>query len=222
VWCNSSLQVFRENAEELRLIVLAELSCSTTWADINVNDTIALAEHAATLASSSVFSEKVPNVRNPSSHATVNVVPLGVVLGIAPWNAPAILGLRAIAAPVMAGNCVIFKGSEYSPRTHHFIAKAFRTAGFPPGVVNFVMHEPKHAASLFETIISHSKVRKCNFTGSTAVGRHIAMKAACYLKPVLLELGGKNFAIVLDDADLDEASEDIIIGAFPNVLPPHI
>lgn len=111
------------------------------------------------------------------------------------------------------------KGSELCPRTHYFIADAFRKAGFPPGVVNFVLHRPQDAAEMFETMISHPEVRKCSFTGSTQVGRQIAIKAASFLKPVLMELGGKNFAIVLDDANLDKAADAIIDGALLNVRP---
>lgn len=80
-----------------------------------------------------------------------------------------------------------------------------------------MVHRPEDAASTFEALISHTTVRKCNFTGSTAVGRHIATRAAHYLKPVLLELGGKNYALVLDDADFDQAASMIIEGAVLNV-----
>lgn len=97
------------------------------------------------------------------------------------------------------------------------LAKLFQEAGFPPGVVNFIQHSPADAASCFEAMISHDAVRKCNFTGSTAVGRHIAQRAAYYLKPVTLELGGKNFALVLEDADVATASEHILSGALLNV-----
>lgn len=84
-------------------------------------------------------------------------------------------------------------------------------------MVNFLVHKPEDAASCYETIISHPAVRKCNFTGSTVVGRSIATRAAAHLKPVLLELGGKNHAIVLADADLDHAAGEILAGAFLNV-----
>lgn len=143
--------------------------------------------------------------------------PLGVILSIAPWNNPVVLGLRAICAAVGAGNCVVFKGSELSPRAHYFTASLFRDAGFPPGVVNFLLHKRDDAASTFATLISHPAVRKCNFTGSEAVGRVIASEAGRHLKPVLLELGGKNFALVLDDADLESAATDILEGALKNV-----
>ena len=109
------------------------------------------------------------------------------------------------------------KGSELSPRTHHFIARLFQESGFPPGVLNFLLHRPQDAVEVFDMLIQHPAVRKCNFTGSTAVGRSIAQKAGSYLKPVLLELGGKNCAIVLHDADLERAAEAIVLGATLNV-----
>lgn len=109
------------------------------------------------------------------------------------------------------------QGSELSPRVHYFIAKLFQEAGFPPGVLNFILHKPQDAPSVFETMISQPAVRKCNFTGSTPVGRSIASRAAALLKPVLLELGGKNYAVVLDDADLDKAVQSTLEGAFLNV-----
>lgn len=84
-------------------------------------------------------------------------------------------------------------------------------------MVNFLVHRPSDASAIYETLISRPEIRKCNFTGSTAVGRHIAMRAADHLKPVLLELGGKNFALVLDDADLDKAATMVLMGAMLNV-----
>lgn len=97
------------------------------------------------------------------------------------------------------------------------MASLFREAGFPPGVVNFLLHRPEDASEVFDTLIQHGAVKKCNFTGSTHVGRIIASKAAMALKPVLLELGGKNFTVVLDDANLDLAAQEIVKGAFLNV-----
>jgi acyl-CoA reductase-like NAD-dependent aldehyde dehydrogenase len=97
------------------------------------------------------------------------------------------------------------------------LASLFREAGFPPGVANFLLHGPSDGPEIFDTLIKHRAIRKCNFTGSTQVGRIIAAQAAMVLKPVLLELGGKNFVIVLDDANLDLAAQEIIKGAFLNV-----
>lgn len=111
----------------------------------------------------------------------------------------------------------MLQGSEISPRTHFFIAKLFQDAEFPAGVVNFIQHRPQDASDCFEAMISHDAVQKCNFTGSTPVGRHIAQRAAFYLKPVTLELGGKNFVIVTEDADLEKAVDQVLLGAFLNV-----
>lgn len=104
-----------------------------------------------------------------------------------------------------------------SPRVHSFIANLVRWAGFPPRVCNFLLHRPQDAAEIVETCLSHPAVKKANFTGSTGVGRAIASTAAKYLKPVLLELGGKNVSIVLEDADLDRAARVSLQHAIINV-----
>ncbi|KAJ4286517.1 hypothetical protein N0V90_013217 [Kalmusia sp. IMI 367209] len=209
-------QLFRDRSDEISSLIEQEISCTALWSQINLQDTIALVEECASIITSGVLSGVVPIVKDAEAHAVVVKEPLGVVLGIAPWNAPLILGLRAVAAAVAAGNAAILKGSEMSPRTHFLIAKLFQEAGFPPGVVNYVQHRPEDASACFEVMISHKDVRKCNFTGSTPVGRHVAQRAGHYLKPVMLELGGKNFAVVTDDADLDKAADHVLSGAFLN------
>ena len=98
--------------------------------------------------------------------------PAGVVLGIAPWNAPVILGVRAIATPLACGNTVVLKGIEICPRTHGLIIEALQEAGFPAGVVNYVTNAPADAAAVVEAMIAHPAVRRVNFTGSTHVGKH--------------------------------------------------
>jgi len=142
--------------------------------------------------------------------------PVGVVLGIAPWNAPIVLGVRAIAAPLACGNSVVLKASEICPRTHGLIVESFAAAGFPENVVNVVTHQPQDAAEVVGALIDHPAVKRINFTGSTGVGRIIAKRAAEHLKPCLLELGGKAPLIVLADADLDEAVKAAAFGAFMN------
>jgi acyl-CoA reductase-like NAD-dependent aldehyde dehydrogenase len=136
------------------------------------------------------------------------------VLGIAPWNAPIILAIRAIAAPLACGNTVVLKASETSPGTQYLLGRVFRDAGFPPGVVNVVTNAPADASQVVQALIAHPAVRRINFTGSTHVGRIIAEAAARHLKPVLLELGGKAPLVVLDDADLEEAVNATAFGAF--------
>ncbi|HKR39358.1 MAG TPA: aldehyde dehydrogenase family protein, partial [Paraburkholderia sp.] len=142
--------------------------------------------------------------------------PAGVVLGIAPWNAPVILGTRAIAMPLACGNTVILKASELCPALHRLIGTVFEDAGFPPGVVNVVTNAPDDAPQVVEHLIAHPAVRRVNFTGSTQVGRIIAQHAARHLKPTLLELGGKNPLVVLDDADVDAAVDAAAFSAYFN------
>jgi benzaldehyde dehydrogenase (NAD) len=127
-----------------------------------------------------------------------------------------ILGVRAIATPLACGNTVVLKGSEICPATHGLIIEALQEAGLPKGVVNFVTNAPADAASVVEAMVSHPAVRRVNFTGSTHVGKLIAQTCAKYLKPVLLELGGKAPLVVLDDADVDAAVNAAIFGAFAN------
>jgi benzaldehyde dehydrogenase (NAD) len=141
---------------------------------------------------------------------------IGVCAAIAPWNAPVILGVRAIAMPLACGNTVVFKASEACPAVHRLIGTALHDAGIPDGVLNIITNAPEDAAEIVGTLIDHPAVRHINFTGSTRVGRVIAERAARHLKPVLLELGGKAPLIVLDDADLDAAVDAAIFGAFTN------
>jgi acyl-CoA reductase-like NAD-dependent aldehyde dehydrogenase len=142
--------------------------------------------------------------------------PVGVVVGIAPWNAPVILGVRAVATPLACGNTVVLKASEVCPRTHHLIGQVLREAGIPAGVINVITNAPADAAEVVNALIDHPKVRRVNFTGSTRVGKLIAERAAKHLKPVLLELGGKAPLVILDDADIGEAVKSAGFGAFMN------
>jgi benzaldehyde dehydrogenase (NAD) len=137
-------------------------------------------------------------------------------VGIAPWNAPIILGVRAIAMPLACGNTVVFKASEICPAVHLLIGTALLEAGLPPGVLNVITNDPTDAAEVVAALIDHPAVRHINFTGSTRVGRIIAERAAHHLKPVLLELGGKAPLVVLDDADIEAAVNAAAFGAFMN------
>jgi acyl-CoA reductase-like NAD-dependent aldehyde dehydrogenase len=112
----------------------------------------------------------------PDTVAMATRQPVGVVVGIAPWNAPLILGLRAVAMPIAYGNTVVFKASEESPATHLAIAQIFLEAGFPKGVINVITNSPADAADVVDELIAHPKTRRINFTGSTRVGRIIAEK----------------------------------------------
>lgn len=191
-----------------------EIGATRGWALFNLSLAASMVREAAALTTQ-IAGEVIPSDK-PGCLAMALKEPVGVVLGIAPWNAPIILGVRAIAVPLACGNSVILKGSEICPRTHELIVEAFIEAGFPEGVVNFVSNAPAHAADVVGALIDAPQVRRINFTGSTAVGTIIARRAAEHLKPCLLELGGKAPLIVLEDADLDEAVKAAAFGAFMN------
>ena len=194
--------------------VPAETGATGMWAGFNVMLAAGMIREAASMTTQ-IGGELIPS-DVPGSLAMGVRQPAGVVLGIAPWNAPIILGVRAIATPLACGNTVVLKGSENCPRTHQLIIEAFQDAGFPAGVVNYVTNAPADAGAVVEAMVAHPAVRRVNFTGSTRVGRLIAMTCAKYLKPVVLELGGKAPLLVLDDANLEDAVNAAAFGAFAN------
>ncbi|HQS96146.1 MAG: salicylaldehyde dehydrogenase [Novosphingobium sp. 17-62-19] len=194
--------------------MMGEIGATKGWALFNLGLAASMVREAAALTTQ-ISGEVIPSDK-PGCVAMALREPVGVMLGIAPWNAPIILGVRAIAVPLACGNAVILKASEQCPRTHALIIEAFAEAGFPEGVVNVVTNAPADAADVVGALIDAPEVKRINFTGSTAVGRIIAMRAAQHLKPCLLELGGKAPLIVLDDADLDEAVKAAAFGAFMN------
>jgi benzaldehyde dehydrogenase (NAD) len=192
----------------------AETGASAAWVGFNLHVAVGVLQEAAALTTQ-IAGEVIPS-DVPGSLAMAVRQPAGVVLGLAPWNAPVILGVRAIAVPLACGNTVVLKGSELSPATHGLIVEAFNEAGFPAGVVNFVTNAPADAAAVVDAMIAHPAVRRVNFTGSTRVGRLIAARCAEYLKPAVLELGGKAPLLVLEDADIGAAVDGAIFGAFAN------
>jgi benzaldehyde dehydrogenase (NAD) len=194
--------------------MMAEIGSTAGWAMFNLGLAAGMVREAAALTTQ-IAGEVIPSDK-PGCLAMALKEPVGVILGIAPWNAPIILGVRAIAVPLACGNAVILKASETCPRTHELIIEAFAEAGFPEGVVNVVTNAPEDAAEVVGALIDAPQVRRINFTGSTNVGRIIAKRAAEHLKPCLLELGGKAPLIVLEDADLDEAVKAAAFGAFMN------
>ena len=141
--------------------------------------------------------------------------PVGVVAGLAPWNAPLILSLRSICLPISYGNTAVLKPStESAVAGGVVIAEVFHEAGFPKGVLNLVTNGPGSSGDIGNEFVENRKVRRVNLTGSTAVGRQLAEKAGRYLKRVALELGGQNPLIILGDAEVDYAVNAAAFGAF--------
>lgn len=137
--------------------------------------------------------------------------PLGVVSVIVPWNFPFNVPWRKIAPALMAGNTVVFKPARQTPAVGEAVVQLLLDAGIPPGVLQFVTGA---GPELSEALVGDPRIRAVTFTGSTAVGRQIARRAAERFTRTQLEMGGKNPMIVLRDADLALAAEDAITGAY--------
>jgi len=211
---NKAAELLEARAAQFAAILTTETGATGGWGHFNVHLAANMLREAAALTTQ-IGGEVVPS-DVPGSLAMAIRQPVGVVLGIAPWNAPVILGVRAVAVPLACGNTVILKASEVCPATHRLIGTVLHEAGLGEGVINVITHDARDAEAIAEALVSHPAVKRVNFTGSTRVGRIIAMLAARYLKPVLLELGGKAPLIVLEDADLDAAVDATVFGAYAN------
>ncbi|MFD7325990.1 aldehyde dehydrogenase family protein [Streptomyces sp. NPDC059875] len=201
--------------EEAAVLMAHETGGTRAWALFNV----ALAANILREAAAAVTAPR-GEVLSAQEEGTLGLAvrePLGVVAAFAAWNAPLILGVRAVAAPLAAGNTVVAKPSEHAPvAAGYFVADVLHEAGLPDGVLNVVTNAVEDGPGIAETLIADARVRAVDFTGSTATGRIIGALAAHHLKPAVLELGGKNSVIVLDDADLDYAVDAATFGVFMN------
>lgn len=191
-----------------------ETGAMANWYGFNVSLAANMLREAASLTTQ-INGEVIPS-DVPGSFAMALRQPCGVILGIAPWNAPVILATRAIAMPLACGNTVVLKASELSPAVHRLIGQVLHDAGLGDGVVNVISNAPADAAAIVERLIANPAVRRVNFTGSTKVGRIVGELAGRHLKPALLELGGKAPLLVLDDADIDAAVQAAAFGAYFN------
>ncbi|TLS24350.1 hypothetical protein PpBr36_08499 [Pyricularia pennisetigena] len=205
--------ILANRKEELASYMETETAASKHWANFNLDNTRDMLIDVAGRISAAMTGA-IPATRDINVSALVVKEPYGVVLAMAPWNAPYILGMRAVLFPLAVGNTVVFKGSELSPRTMWGICSVLAEAGVPEGALSLVFCSRETAASVTETLIAHKHMKKVNFTGSTSVGRIIGRLAGQHLKPVLLELGGKAPAIVWEDADLDNAAAQCALGAY--------
>src|SRR5436309_3720735 len=163
------------------------------------------------------YASPQPLVRNPGEDNELKYIPLGVGAVIPPWNFPCAILAGMAAAAIVAGNTVVVKPSSDSPAVAAFFLVILREAGLPQGVVNFLAGG---GATAGNALVEHPRTRFVAFTGSKQVGLHITEEAArprpgqIWIKRVIAEMGGKDFIIVDDDADLDAAVSGVLASAF--------
>ncbi len=207
--------LMESRAADAAELMTVETGAIGPWGHFNVGLAAEILREAA-----AVITQPVGEVLTTSTPGALSLSlrqPAGVVASFAPWNAPVILGIRAVAVPLAVGNTVVMKPSEHAPLSAGlFLADVLHDAGFPPGVCNVITTARQDAAAVAEALISDRRVRRVSFTGSTRVGRFIGEVAARHLTPAVLELGGKNALIILDDADLEYAVDAVAFGAYMN------
>src|SRR5580658_9276118 len=177
---NKAADLLEARAGQFATLMMAETGCTNGWGHFNVHFAALILREAAALTTQ-ITGEVVPS-DVPGMISMALRQPVGVCLGIAPWNAPVILGVRSVAMPLACGNTVVLKASEVCPATHRLIGSVLKEAGLGHGVDNVLTHDAASASTIVETLIAHPAVRRINFTGSTRVGRILAVAAAKHLK----------------------------------------
>jgi aldehyde dehydrogenase (NAD+) len=190
---------------------LAYLESLTSGATIRRTSTVDKAEVMATLLLTAMIVKELPRVEHAffsppwlaPMHSYWKREPVGVCAAITPWNFPMILAIFKIAPALAMGNTLVMKPASITPVTTLELGKLLSDAGLPPGVFNVITGP---GSSVGDHMAGHPEVDKIAFTGSTEVGRHIAHLAADSIKRVTLELGGKSPIIILEDADMEVAT----------------
>lgn len=201
-----------ENVEELTKLLVLEVGKDSKSAESEVVRTADFirftADTAKNLQGQTIGADSFPGGKK-GKFAIVKREPIGVVLAVSPFNYPVNLAASKIAPALVGGNAVVFKPATQGSLSGSFLAELFIKAGLPEGVLGIVTGK---GSEIGDYVITHPDIQFVNFTGSTKVGQHIAKQVK--MIPLLMELGGKDAAIVLEDADLDLAANHIVSGAF--------
>ncbi|WP_374947766.1 aldehyde dehydrogenase family protein, partial [Agreia sp.] len=205
--------IVERRSEELIELMAVEGGASRAFSSFQIRLSAAMLRQAAGwgyLPAGDVLRSDVPG-----RTATVTRKPLGVVAGFTPWNGAFYLAWRTFLLPLAFGNTTVIKPSELAPMSAGLVhAEILDEAGFPPGTVNVITHAPGKAAEISEVFFESPEVRCINFTGSDKTARILGAQAGKALKRMVLELGGFNPVIILDDADLEESIKAVTFGAF--------
>lgn len=199
--------------EDAVQLMAVENGSSRTFAAFQVKLSVAMLRQAASwgyLPQGDIMHSDVPG-----RTALVARKPLGVVAGFTPWNGAFYLAWRTFLLPMAFGNTTVIKPSEEAPMSAGlFHAEILEEAGFPKGSFNVVTHAPGTAAAIAEVFFADPAVRCINFTGSDKTARILGAQAGQALKRMVMELGGYNPMLILDDADIDESVKATVFGAF--------
>lgn len=205
--------VVEERIPHIKQVLAEETGCADAFAGFQLKWILGALRQAAGWVYQA-NGELLPSDMPGAMHMAIRR-PLGVVAAFSPWNGAQVLAWRSVLFPVVWGNTVVLKPSEQAPiAAGLLLPEIMEEAGWPAGVVNVVTHAPGEAAPIADEFFENPKVRCINFTGSTRTGRMLAERAGRHLKRIVLELGGYNPLIVLDDADLDYAVDATAFGAF--------
>lgn len=208
----NAANLLEEHVDELSKILQKEIAKDSASSTSEVKRTVDFIKFTASegkhLEGQTIGADNFPGF-NKNKLSFVTRVPLGVVLAISPFNYPINLSTSKIAPALIAGNSVILKPPTQGAISTLYLAEIFNKAGLPAGILNVVTGK---GSEIGDYIVTHKDINFINFTGSTEVGRHIAKIAD--MVPILMELGGKDAAIVLKDADLELAAKNIVSGAF--------
>lgn len=206
--------ILESKLEDAIELMALEISATKAWATTNVIQGANTLREVAALATH--VKGEIVNADRPDTQIFMLREPAGIVYSICPWNAPIQLSVRGVATPLLCGNTVILKPSEYTPKSQKLVVDVLQEAGVPKGAISFLPMAPRDAPEFTDYIISRKEVRRVTFTGSDTVGRAVAQTCAKYLKQPILELGCNAPALVLDDSNLDDAVNAIVFGAFTN------
>ena len=202
--------IMRARQEEIALAITAEHGKPLAQARLEVIRGCEFLEWDAGEAVRT-YGRVIPSA--PGVRYIVHHQPVGVVLGLSPWNFPMSQPCRKVAGALASGCSIILKAAEETPAGALHIARAFHDAGLPPGVLNLVFGTP---AMISDHLIRQDAVRLVAFTGSTAVGRHLTTLASEHMTPVLMELGGHAPVIVCEDTDVEAAAISSAVRKYRN------
>ena len=204
--------ILEENAEKIANVLIKEIGKDRKSSISEIKRTADYIKFTAD-AAKNMEGETIPSDNFPGyNRSKISVVtrePLGVVLAISPFNYPINLSASKIAPALVGGNSVVLKPATQGAISALHLVKAFEEAGIPKGVLNVVTGR---GSEIGDFLVTHPLIDFINFTGSTEIGIRISKITS--MKPLLMELGGKDAAIVLEDADLDLAAKNIVSGAY--------